>query len=180
MPELVDPDESIARFEPMLRRIVREDIELRIEPAAPGAGVRIDAGQFEQVLMNLVLNAVDAMPRGGVLTVRTERTRHVEGMHAPLPPGADSWVVLVVRDTGVGIDAADVDRIFDPFFTTKAQGRGTGLGLSSVHGIVTSAGGHVTVESPPGRGTTFRVHLPEARQRHRGAMPLHELSLIHI
>jgi signal transduction histidine kinase/CheY-like chemotaxis protein len=160
VPEVVDPDEAIVRFEPMLRRLVREDIDLHIEPGAGGATTCIDPAQFEQVLMNLVLNAVDAMPAGGELTIRTEGGGGLAEERTGDRPRIG--VVLVVSDTGKGIDARDVDRVFDPFFTTKGPGRGTGLGLSSVHGIVTGAGGRIGVESQPGRGTTFRVHLPEA------------------
>jgi len=108
--------------------------------------------------MNLVLNAVDAMPDGGELALCTERVEPGDGSAA----GARAGVVVVVRDSGAGIATDDLPRIFDPFFTTKAPGRGTGLGLSSVHGIVSAAAGRVEVESEPGRGTTFRVHLPAA------------------
>jgi two-component system cell cycle sensor histidine kinase/response regulator CckA len=120
--------------------------------------VRLDKGQFEQVVMNLVVNARDAMPEGGTLTLATDLAEAGPGGGADLPPGR--WVVFSVADTGTGIREEARAHLFEPFFTTKELGRGTGLGLSTVYGIVTTAGGHLRYETAAGRGTTFRVYLP--------------------
>jgi two-component system cell cycle sensor histidine kinase/response regulator CckA len=159
-PRVLDLNETLAGTEKLLRRLLGEDIELVLE-AAEGLGrVHADAGQIEQVLMNLVVNARDAMPRGGALTLRTADVdvdcESVERLG--VPPGA--YVCVTVTDTGCGMDAATQARIFEPFFTTKEAGKGTGLGLSTVFGIVEQSGGRVTVASAPGKGTTFCVYLP--------------------
>jgi signal transduction histidine kinase/ActR/RegA family two-component response regulator len=156
-PTVLDLGEVVNGIAPMLRRIIGEHIELRIESAPPLARLRADRGQLEQVLLNLAVNARDAMPNGGTLTIAT---RNVMGGGDPAqPPGA---VSLIVTDTGVGM-AADVrDRIFEPFFTTKEPGKGTGLGLSTVYGIINQSGGTISVDSAPGRGTTFRITMPAA------------------
>ncbi len=163
VPEKIAPDESIERLAPMLQRLIREDVALRVSPGSTGAQVRIDPGQLDQVLMNLVLNSSDAMPRGGELAIET-RTVEVDDAAALLDPNAHpgEHVLISVSDSGVGIAPEDLDQIFDPFFTTKGVGRGTGLGLASAHGIVTRAGGHIRVESASEGGTTFRIYLPRA------------------
>ena len=149
-PRVVDLNELVGDMEPLLRRVVGEDVEIVVK-RAPGLGaVRVDASQVEQVLMNLVVNARDAMPDGGRLTIRTENVVIDAGSH----------VALGVSDTGVGMDEAVRSRIFEPFFTTKPLGKGTGLGLSTAYGIVEQSGGHIEVESTVGSGTTFRVLLP--------------------
>jgi signal transduction histidine kinase len=160
-PSAVDPDAAIRQLEPMLQRLIREDIELEAAPLDARGFVCMDPAQFDQVVMNLVLNARDAVGGSGRIAVSTGAVDVDESfarLHADATPGPH--VVVEVSDTGEGIAVADLDRIFDPFFTTKDQGRGTGLGLASVHGIVTQAGGHITVESSIGRGARFRVHLP--------------------
>jgi two-component system cell cycle sensor histidine kinase/response regulator CckA len=162
-PEVVDVNEIVSRAERLLRRVIGEDIDFR-SALAPGLWrVRADAGQVEQVLVNLVVNARDAMPQGGRLSVgtrnlRVERDEPAAG--TPADPG--DYVVLEVQDSGTGIDALTLPLIFDPFFTTKAVGKGTGLGLSTVYGIVSGGGGHVEVQSEPGQGALFRVYLPRA------------------
>ena len=144
--EIVDLNETIRTTGRMLRPLLRENVAFDLELPAARFLVRADRGQIEQVLMNLALNAVEAMPGGGTLAVRTGS----EAGHA--------WIE--VEDTGAGIPAAIRDRIFDPFFTTKPAGRGTGLGLSVVLGIVTSHGGSIRVESGAGKGARFRITLP--------------------
>jgi PAS domain S-box-containing protein len=145
-PETMDLNETVNAAGQMLRRLLRENIALEFDLAPARVHVQADRGQLEQVMMNLALNAADAMPLGGRLVVRTGRDGH--------------QVWLEFRDTGEGIPEAILGRIFDPFFTTKPPGRGTGLGLSVVHGIVTSHGGTILVDSEVGRGTRFRIVLP--------------------
>jgi PAS domain S-box-containing protein len=160
-PERLQLNRVVANVERMLSRVLGEDIRLMTELARELPQVQADTGQLEQVLMNLALNARDAMPDGGTLTVRTATVR-VGARDAAGFPGVavGEYVELRVRDTGVGMDAATRARIFEPFFTTKDPGRGTGLGLATVYGIVQQSGGHVLVDSAPGVGTTFTVLLP--------------------
>ena len=160
-PVVVDPNDVVRATVDMLQRMIGEDIELRTELTARGR-VKADAGSLEQVLLNLAVNARDAMPAGGALSLRTADARGPDGL---LPEGA--WVLIGVRDAGVGMDASTRARLFEPFFTTKEQGKGTGLGLSTVYGIVKQCGGHIFVDSEPGRGSDFRVYLP----RHEAPRP---------
>jgi len=161
-PTVVDLNKVVADVSLLLRRLIGEDIEI-VTTLAPGsAPVRADRGQVEQVLVNLAANARDAMPGGGRLTISTER---VEVMDPP-PPGVDAasgtFVLLAVTDTGHGMDADTRRRVFDPFFTTKEVGRGTGLGLATVYGIVKQHDGHIAVDSSPGAGASFRIYVPLA------------------
>jgi PAS domain S-box-containing protein len=160
-PTIVDLNVVVGGLEKMLRRLIGEDIELRIV-RAPGLGaVRADSGQIEQVIMNLVVNSRDAMPLGGTLTIETANVDLDAALtddYTTIEPGR--WVMVAVRDTGTGMDADTLRRVFDPFFTTKEKGRGTGLGLSVSYGIVQQSGGTIGVTSRPGQGATFRVYLP--------------------
>jgi signal transduction histidine kinase len=151
---------------PLLKRMIRADIEcaIALDPALPD--VEADPHQIEQVLLNLVVNACDAMASGGRLRIETNAVSLDEeyaGTHPDAEPG--KYVGLSVSDTGTGIDPSLRARIFEPFFTTKPVGKGTGLGLSMVYGIVRQSGGHVAFESEPGRGATFRIYLPVAAPR---------------
>jgi two-component system, cell cycle sensor histidine kinase and response regulator CckA len=160
-PEPVNLNDVVSGIEPMLRRLIGEDVRLRTDLAPDLGWVRADAGQLDQVLLNLAVNARDAMPDGGTIVLATDNVDLDEAYLAEHPkahPGRH--VSIAVRDTGVGIDPATQGRIFEPYFTTKDRGRGTGLGLATVLGIVEQSGGHIEVESIPGHGTTFRVFLP--------------------
>jgi signal transduction histidine kinase/CheY-like chemotaxis protein len=160
-PRLVDLNSIVASIHAMLQRLLGETINLVTVTAPDLGGVKADPGQMEQMILNLCVNARDAMPDGGRLTVRTANVDLDEAAAARLSdtrPGP--YVLLEVGDTGVGMDAETRSHLFEPFFTTKEQGKGTGLGLSTVYGTVKQSGGHIRVESEPGRGSTFTVYLP--------------------
>ncbi len=159
-PARLSVGELIESMEPILRRLLGESIELSLD-LDPAAGiVYADLGQIEQVLLNLIANARDAMPDGGRLAIRTAKVELSEGNELRLPPG--SYVTLTVTDTGVGMSPEVLARLFEPFFTTKERGQGTGLGLSTVYGIVRQSGGEIQAESTPDAGSTFTIYLPQA------------------
>ncbi|MGE5645582.1 MAG: PAS domain S-box protein [Acidobacteriota bacterium] len=157
-PQVLDLNTLVRGMDNLLHRLIGEDIELVVKLDAGLPRVKVDEGQFQQVLMNLAVNARDAMPEGGTMTISTGIAAIKEQDPDGIAPGA--YVLLSVTDTGKGMSEETQRRIFEPFFTTKSRGKGTGLGLSTVYGIVKQAGGEVTVRSQVGGGTTFRIHLP--------------------
>ncbi len=172
-PRVLNLNHVVANVNAMLQRVIGEDIELTSKLSADSAHVKADRSQLEQVLLNLAVNARDAMPRGGALSIETEDVDLDEEKartHGDVAPG--SYVMLSVSDTGEGIDEHNLSRVFEPFFTTKEEG--TGLGLSTVYGIVKQSGGHIWVESKPYLGTSFKIYLPRvdaaAEEEGLGAM----------
>src|SRR5580698_5551052 len=163
-PKILDLNGVVTENLKMLTRMIGEDIELVMVPASELGTVRADAGQIEQVIMNLAVNARDAMPAGGKLTIETSNVSLDEDyarFHAPLRPG--NYVMLAISDTGAGMDSETQSHIFEPFFTTKGP-KGTGLGLSTVYGIVKQSGGYIWVYSEAGKGTTFKIYLPRVAE----------------
>jgi two-component system, cell cycle sensor histidine kinase and response regulator CckA len=174
--KVVDVNAIVSDMERLLRPLIGESVEFVTTLAPDAAHTRADAGQLEQVLMNLVVNAKDAMPGGGKLAIETENIFVDENHRRPqtfIRPG--NYVLLTVRDSGLGMDKETQSRIFEPFFTTKEKGKGTGLGLSTVYGIVKQSGGYVMVQSEEGRGTSFHIYLPRAE----GAVERHQAPVAH-
>ena len=165
-PQVLDLNERLKDVSKLLRPLMGEDVEIVISPRTDAAIVEADPGQLDQIVLNLAVNARDAMPSGGKFILETSKVRTDEvfsQMHTPMTAG--NYVLLAVSDTGVGMDPATVSKIFEPFFTTKEVGKGTGLGLAMVYGIVEQAGGHIWVYSEPRRGTTFKIYLPSAEHK---------------
>jgi signal transduction histidine kinase len=160
-PQVIDLNAVVRKIEPLVRRLIGEDIDFKTVLDPKLGKVKADPGQIEQVIMNLTINARDAMPAGGKLIVETanvEADQDYVSQHTAVPAG--QYATIAVSDTGIGFDQATQDRIFEPFFTTKPKGKGTGLGLATVYGIVKQSGGHIWVYSEPGLGTIFKVYLP--------------------
>jgi two-component system cell cycle sensor histidine kinase/response regulator CckA len=163
--KVIDLNQAVASLGTMLQRLIGEDIDLRLDLRPDLGRVSADTSQLEQVLMNLAVNARDAMPQGGTLTIETANVQlddSYAGKHLAVKPGA--YVLLAVSDSGSGMDEATRQRLFEPFFTTKAPGKGTGLGLSTVFGIVKQSGGSVEVYSEPGCGSSVKVYFPRVDQ----------------
>ncbi len=176
-PAVLDLNQVVAGMKTLLERVLGEDVDLIMDlDPAPGH-VTADPGQLEQVILNMAVNARDAMPQGGQMTLET---RHVDvdesyaRQTVELVPGP--YEVLSISDTGVGMDAATRARVFEPFFTTKAVGKGTGLGLATAYGIIKQSGGHVTVDSEPGSGTTFRIYLPRTKTAESASVVVEETA----
>ena len=164
-PKILDLNGVVTENLKMLTRVIGEDIDLVMVPAPKLGTVRADAGQIDQVIINLAVNARDAMPSGGKLTIETSNVSLDEDyarFHAPLRPG--DYVMLSISDTGLGMDSETQSHIFEPFFTTKGP-KGTGLGLSTVYGIIKQSGGYIWVYSEPGKGTTFKIYFPRVAER---------------
>ncbi len=185
-PRIIDLNRLVTKMNRMLRRIIAEDVELRLSLKADAGRIKADPAQIEQVLMNLAVNARDAMPTGGRLTIATEAFDYAgssgtDGRLLPSvvspPPGLASgaYILLTVSDTGTGMDEHTRQHLFEPFFTTKGKGKGTGLGLATVYGIVKQSGGEIWVDSEPGQGACFRLCFPRANKtpklRHANAAP---------
>jgi len=161
-PKVLNINAIVTGMEAMLKRLILEHVDLMVSLAPQIGLIKMDPTQLEQVLINLVVNAAHAMPRGGKLTIETGNVtldEHYQQRHLPVSPGP--YVRLAVSDTGVGMDEATSRRIFEPFFTTKGVGKGTGLGLATVYEIVKHSGGDIWVYSEPGRGSTFQIYLPQ-------------------
>jgi nitrogen-specific signal transduction histidine kinase/ActR/RegA family two-component response regulator len=165
-PKILDLNTLVADMSKLLRRLVREDIEFSFRLGDSLGRVKADPGQIEQVLLNLTVNASDAMPQGGKLTIETRKLKVDAAYALARPPlRLGHYVQLVVTDTGHGMDAATMSRIFEPFFTTKESGKGTGLGLATVYGVVSQSGGFIWVESSPGNGARFEIYLPRVSEK---------------
>jgi PAS domain S-box-containing protein len=165
-PRILDLNVAVKDMEKMLKRLIGEDIHLATRLDSELSNIKADPGQIEQALMNLAVNARDAMPKGGELVIETSNFYVDEEFvrRYPYPMLVGSYVLLTVRDTGVGMDAATSNRVFEPFFTTKEKGKGTGLGLSMVYGVVKQSGGYIDVQSELGQGATFNILLPTATE----------------
>jgi two-component system, cell cycle sensor histidine kinase and response regulator CckA len=160
-PRVLDVNSITVDMMKMLKRLIGEDIELIVKNCSALKAIKMDQGQLEQMIMNLVLNARDAMPQGGTITLTTDNIDigpENQSRSQPVPPG--TYVLIRIADTGIGMETQTLDHIFEPYYTTKDKDKGTGLGLSTVYGVVMQCGGHIQVDSTPGMGTTFNIYLP--------------------
>jgi PAS domain S-box-containing protein len=180
-PDILDLNTVLAGMENTLRHLAGHDVDVRITPSASTMLVKADPGQIEQVIVNIVMNAADAMPRGGKLTLETAGTVLDPEYVSRFPDlKAGEYVMLAITDTGAGMSEAVMGRLFEPFFTTKEVGKGTGLGLATCHGIIKQSGGHINVYSEPGRGATFKIYLPTVQlEKKAPAPPLKSPGLPH-
>jgi len=171
-PRVLDLNAVVADLEKMLRHLIGADVELAVVPGAALGQVKADAGQIKQVILNLAVNARDAMPRGGKLTIETTNFElHAADPHQFPALAAGQYVLLAVSDTGMGMDTETQAHIFEPFFTTKEEGKGTGLGLAMVYGTVKQSGGGIWVHSEPGQGATFKIYLPRVDETGESVQP---------
>jgi two-component system cell cycle sensor histidine kinase/response regulator CckA len=176
-PRILDLNEVVENLSTMLLRMIGEDVSLSFRPTVPISSIKADPGQIEQILMNLVVNARDAMPSGGQIIIKTgqaELDEHYVAQNAGSHTGGH--VFLEVCDTGCGMDNDIKSKIFEPFFTTKGLGQGTGLGLSTVYGIVTQSTGSIRVDSQPGKGTTFKIYFPRVAAKAEDLQEPHEVK----
>jgi len=174
-PEILNLNSIMARMENILRHLLAKGADVRLVPAVGLKAVKMDPGQMEQVIVNLAMNAADAMPNGGKLTLETANITLEQEYVRRFPElKAGEYVMLAITDTGTGMSEEVKSRIFEPFFTTKGIGQGAGLGLSTCYGIIEQSGGHISVYSEPGRGTTFKIYLPQAEPK--AEMPLQRLD----
>jgi PAS domain S-box-containing protein len=170
-PRVLDLNDLVTEIQAMLERLIGEHIEFSTRLAEDLGSISADEGQIGQIIMNLVLNARDAMSEGGTLLLETGNLTLADSTNRRPDMAAGDYVMLAVSDSGKGMDAATVERIFEPFYTTKERGVGTGLGLATVYGIVTQSGGHVEVESEPGIGSTFRLYFPQVAEEAEAVVP---------
>jgi len=165
-PQILDLNHRLREISKLLRPLLGDDVEILIVPRSPAAIIEADPGQLDQIVVNLAVNARDAMPSGGKFILETGAVKFDDPFAAQQQAmAAGKYILLAVSDTGNGMDEATLSRIFEPFFTTKEAGKGTGLGLSTVYGIVKQSAGHILVYSEPGRGTTFKIYLPSAEHK---------------
>jgi CheY-like chemotaxis protein len=176
-PAVIQINEVVSGMRSLLERVLGEDVDLIMDLDPSLGQVTADPGQLEQVVLNMAVNARDAMPQGGQLTLET---RHVDVdptyAHQGIEPAPGSYEVLSIGDTGVGMDAATIARVFEPFFTTKPIGKGTGLGLATAYGVIKQSGGHITVDSEPGNGTIFHLYLPTTESSESASLAVDETA----